>query len=520
MRTNRFSGVLLHPTSFPGPDGIGDLGPEAYRWIDFLRGSGCQMWQILPLGPTGYGDSPYQCFSAFAGNPFLVSPLLLLEDELLTLNDLSDRPRFPAEKVDFGPVIIWKNKILDRAFANFQRLPKASRLAAEFEAFRSGQQSWLEDYSLFMAIKESQNGEPWNHWPKKLKFREDKALESFSKNNRAQIEKHQFSQFLFFRQWYALRDYAHQNGIQIIGDIPFVIAQDSADVWANPRLFLLDAELNPTVVAGVPPDYFSEDGQLWGNPLYDWPVHKADGYQWWKDRFAAVLSLVDKVRLDHFRGFAAAWNVPFGNPNARLGEWVKGPGIELIDELKRAFPNLPIIAEDLGVITPDVEEMRDRFELPGMKILQFAFTGDPEDDFLPHHYPVNCFAYTGSHDNNTARGWYDHATAREQDFCRRYLNVSGEDIAWSMIRSCWQSVARYVVAPMQDLLSLGTEARMNLPGTQSGNWSWRMLPNVLTNSLKQRLWEMNLLYSRLSPEEKQRYTAKINSEMSGAVKPH
>lgn len=520
MQTTRFSGVLLHPTSFPGPDGIGDLGPEAYRWIDFLKGSGCQLWQILPLGPTGYGDSPYQCFSAFAGNPFLVSPLLLLEDGLLSLDDLRDRPKFPAERVDFGPAIIWKNTILDRAYVNYELLTRPSRLIDEFESFRAEHRAWLEDYSLFMAIKESQNGEPWNLWPKPLKFRETSALEEFSREKRSQIEKHQFSQFLFFRQWNALKQYAHAQGIQIIGDIPFVIAQDSADVWANPKLFLLDAELNPTVVAGVPPDYFSADGQLWGNPLYDWPVHKANGYQWWKDRMASVLGLVDKIRLDHFRGFAAAWNVPYGKLTARQGEWVKGPGIELFEELQHAFPKLPIIAEDLGVITPDVEEMRDRFELPGMKILQFAFTGDPEDDFLPHHYPVNCFAYTGSHDNNTAKGWYDQASAREKDFCRRYLNVSGEDIAWSMIRACWQSVARYVVAPMQDLLSLGAEARMNLPGSQSGNWSWRMPPNALTEQLKKRLWEMNLLYSRLPAEEKARYTAKLNADLSGSVKPH
>ncbi|HOE35563.1 MAG: 4-alpha-glucanotransferase [Chloroflexi bacterium] len=520
MQTNRYSGVLLHPTSFPGPDGIGDLGPEAYRWIDFLKGSGCQMWQILPLGPTGYGDSPYQCFSAFAGNPFLVSPLLLLEDGLLTLEDLKDRPKFPADRVDFGPAIIWKNTILDRAYRNFLLITRPSKLVDEFEAFRAEHKNWLEDYSLFMAIKESQNGQPWNLWPKELKFRNPDALKAFAQKYGPQIEKHQFSQFLFFRQWADLREYAHRQGIQIIGDIPFVIAQDSADLWANPKLFLLDSELNPTVVAGVPPDYFSADGQLWGNPLYDWPVHRASGYQWWKDRVSAVLGLVDKIRLDHFRGFAAAWHVPYGNLTARQGEWVKGPGIEFFDELQRAFPNLPIIAEDLGVITPDVEEMRDKFGLPGMKILQFAFSGDPEDDFLPHHYPVNCFAYTGSHDNNTAKGWYDQASPREQDFYRRYLNVSGDDIAWSMIRACWQSVARYVVAPMQDLLSLGAQARMNLPGSQSGNWSWRMLPDALTESLRKRLWEMNLLYSRLPAEEKKRYTEMLNANLEGTVKPH
>jgi len=519
MLTERASGILLHPTSFPGPDGIGDLGSEAYRWIDFLKASGCQMWQILPLGPTGYGDSPYQCFSAFAGNPFLVSPLLLIEEGLLEITDLADRPSFPTECVDFGPVIIWKNKVLDRAFSRFhEKQPEA--VTAAFIAFCQKNQSWLDDFSLFMAIKEEQNGQPWNIWPKPLKYHEANALNDFALSQAEKIEKHKFNQFLFYRQWEKLHRYAQENGIRIIGDVPFVVALDSADVWANPQLFLMDEDLNPTFIAGVPPDYFSRDGQLWGNPLYDWQVHEAQGYRWWLERLSAVLKLVDLVRLDHFRGFAAAWHVPFGSTTARNGKWIPGPGKKIFEVFQQKFPEMPIIAEDLGVITPDVKDMRDCFNLPGMKILQFGFTGDPEDDFLPHHYPVNCFAYTGSHDNNTAHGWYDQASAREQDFCRRYLNVSGDDISWSMMRAIWQSVANDVVAPMQDLLSLGAEARMNLPGSQSGNWSWRMLPNALNDQLQQRMWELNLLYSRLPLEERARYTAQLNEELAGTVKPH
>ncbi len=519
MSTDRKAGILLHPTSFPGPEGIGDLGPEAYRWIDFLKGSGCQMWQVLPLGPTGYGDSPYQCFSAFAGNPLLVSPLLLLEDRLLELQDLADRPVFPIEKVDFGPVISWKNSLLNRSYERYKK-SKSSPLILEFELFCIDNQDWLDDFSLFMAIKETQAGNPWNLWPCELKFRMPDALITFADAHQAKIEKHKFNQFLFSRQWNRLHQYANEQGVKIIGDIPFVVAFDSADVWANSNLFQMDDNLNPTMVAGVPPDYFSRDGQLWGNPLYKWEIHQASNFNWWLTRLDSVLKLVDIVRLDHFRGFVAAWHVPFGSTTAVNGAWIKGPGAQLFNVFKQKYPHMPIIAEDLGVITPDVKEIRDGFNLPGMKILQFAFTGDPEDDFLPHHYPVNCYAYTGSHDNDTARGWYNHASPREGDFCRRYLNVSGDDIAWSMIRSVWQSVARYAVAPMQDLLSLDSDARMNLPGSQSGNWYWRMKPNALTDQLKYRMWEMNLLYSRLPTEVKSQFTEKINAELGATVKPH
>ncbi len=520
MELVRKSGILLHPTSLPGPDGIGDLGPEAFRWVDFLSRSGTQLWQILPLGPTGYGDSPYQCFSAYAGNPFLVSPILLLEDELLTSADLKERPEFPIHEVDYGPVIEWKTLLLNKAFDAFDR-QGATILRHDFERFCQEKCDWLDDYALFMAIKETQNLRPWVDWPEPLKRRQTTAIEEAKTELADKISKHKFNQFLFFRQWLRLKAFAVEKKVQIIGDMSFVISLDSSDVWARPELFLLDGELNPTFVAGVPPDYFSETGQLWGNPLYDWTYHQSTNFEWWVTRLGATLELVDMVRLDHFRGFAAAWHVPFGKPTAIEGEWGPGPAVELFTELKRQFPKLPIIAEDLGIITEDVEALRDDFELPGMKILQFSFSGDPEDDFLPHHYPVRCFAYTGSHDNNTARGWYDAATPFEQKFCRDYLHFSDEsEVAEAMIRAVWQSVALYAVAPVQDFLGLGEESRFNLPGTTAGNWKWRMAPGTLSSKLNDRIRKMNLLYSRLSVEQKIAYTNWLNSQRGDAVMPH
>lgn len=519
MKLQRSSGILLHPTSLPSPDGIGDLGPEAYHWIDFLHSSGTQMWQILPLGPTGYGDSPYQCFSAFAGNPFLVSPTLLLESGLLKPSDLRQRPEFPETRVDFGPVIQWKNHLLDLAYQNYLQLHPAD-IANQFLHFEKQNSDWLDDFGLFMAIKESQSGRPWSEWPRPLKFREAEALDQVRVNLAAVIEKVKFSQFLFDQQWQNLKNYAHNKGIRIIGDMPFVIALDSADTWANPGLFLMDEALAPTMVAGVPPDYFAVTGQLWGNPLYSWQVHAAQQYDWWARRLGAVLSMVDLVRLDHFRGFAAAWHVPFGSENAIHGQWIKSPGLELFTVLKARFPELPIIAEDLGVITPDVEELRDGFGLPGMKILQFAFSGDPEDNFLPHHYPENCFAYTGSHDNETAQGWFDHASPAEKKFCLDYLGASESEVPQRMIREVWRSVARFAAAPMQDFLGLGSEARMNLPGSASGNWSWRMSKHALTDTLRDQIYRLNFLYSRLPDREKAENTQRFLSETSDTVKPH
>jgi 4-alpha-glucanotransferase len=503
MILKRSSGILLHPTSLPGPDGMGDLGPEAYRWIDFIKQTECSIWQVLPLGPTGYGDSPYQCFSAFAGNPYLISPSLLMEDGLLTIKDLSDRPRFDETNIDYGKAIEWKNILLHRAYEKFKISPRA-KLNNEFLTFNEEHAYWLDDYALFMAIKENQGGGSWISWPDKaLRLRDPHALAEFSQQNQDAIESQKLRQFLFFKQWLAVKNYANARGIKIIGDIPIFVSFDSADTWANPDLFFLDKNRKPTVVAGVPPDYFSPTGQLWGNPLYNWEMHQSTGYKWWISRMKATLEQVDIIRLDHFRGFAGYWEVKASMSTAEKGRWVNGPGSAFFDYLLKELADLPLIAEDLGEITPDVTALRERYNLPGMKILQFGFV-DPSDPFLPHNYPVNCAAYTGSHDNATAQGWYDTAADVEKDFLRRYLARSGDDVAWDMIRAVWSSVAALAVAPMQDFLSLGNEARMNYPGRLGGNWSWRMSPSACNSGLSARIRENNFLYSRLATAPKKK----------------
>jgi 4-alpha-glucanotransferase len=505
MKYDRASGIILHPTSLPGPDGVGDLGPEAFRWIDFLEKSGCMFWQVLPLGPTGYGDSPYQAFSAFAGNPYLISPTILLDENLLTHQDLVDRPQFPSDHVDYGSVIKWKLVLLDRAFERF-KVSKDKTLLQEFDKFLEKNKSWLDDFALFMSIKDSQGGVSWNNWPKELRLRKKEVIDTFRNQNLELIQLHFFRQFIFFRQWQKLRDYAHQNDVRIIGDAPIFVAYDSADVWAHPELFSLDENGLPTVVAGVPPDYFSKTGQLWGNPLYKWDIHKETGYSWWIERLSAILNMVDVVRLDHFRGFAGYWEIPFGMPTAEVGHWVPGPGTDLFSAVQSTLGDLKIIAEDLGIVTPDVNALRNEFYLPGMKILQFAFGTDPDDVYLPHNYPVNCVAYTGTHDNNTALGWFTNAPERERDYCRRYLASSGEDIVWDMLRVIWRSSAIMTLAPIQDFLSLDSPARMNYPGIPSGNWTWRMNSNLLSEILSNRIHEINYLYSRLPPGKKQIFT--------------
>ncbi len=498
MIKERASGVLLHPTSLPGPYGIGDLGPEAYRWIDFLVASGTRYWQFLPLGPTGYGDSPYQCFSAFAGNPYLISPDGLLELGLIEKEDLSDLPDFSVESVDFGPVIAWKTALLDKMSQRVIRHGMPPELLREFESFVDDNLDWLDEYALFMAIKQSQGGIAWSEWPKSLKFREAAALENAKKQLAEQIFRHKFDQFLFFKQWLKLRQYAQANGIQLIGDMPFVIAFDSADAWAHPHLFLLDSKLQPTLVAGVPPDAFGPKGQLWGNPLYQWPAHEAENYAWWLKRMEATLKLVDLVRIDHFRGFISAWHVPFGNEDAIIGEWIPSPGEALFKAFQTSYPELPIIAEDLGYITPDVVALREDFNLPGMRILQFAFDGDPENEFLPHHYPVNSVCYTGTHDNETAKGWYMQAELKNKLFMHKYLDFKDEDISWALMRAAFRSVSTLCVVPMQDILSLDSEARMNNPGIAAGNWRWRMKPGAITDLLVKKFRDLNFTYSRLS----------------------
>lgn len=491
----RSSGLILHPSSLPGPDGIGDLGPEAFRFVNFLAETGCSLWQVLPLGPTGYGDSPYQCFSAFAGNPYLVSPALLLESGLLARSELADRPVFPDHKVDYGPVIQWKLSVLQKAYTHFRQSAPPS-IKTAFKTFQEAEAFWLPDFALFMAIKQSQGGVSWGNWPISLRQRDPAALEAFRKDHKEQIQQHTFSQFLFYQQWAALKTFANQKGIQVIGDIPIFVAYDSSDAWSHPELFYLNEKGQPTVVAGVPPDYFSPTGQLWGNPLYRWNIHKKQEFSWWIERVKANLKLYDILRLDHFRGFAKYWEVPAGKPTAEVGRWTPGPGEAFFKAVEKSLGNLPIIAEDLGEITPDVIALRDQFNLPGMKIFQFAFASDSHDPFLPHNFPANCVAYTGTHDNDTSLGWYRSATLKEQDFIRRYLARSGDDISWDMIRAVWASVAMFALAPMQDIFSMPTEARMNFPGKPAGNWQWRLMPNALNTGILERIHEMNQLYSR------------------------
>jgi len=493
MKLERSSGVLLHPTSLPGPHGIGDLGPQAYVFADFLAEAGCGLWQVLPLGPTGFDNSPYQSFSAFAGNPYLISPAPLLADRWLSPEDLP-AAAFPPERVDFCSVIPWKLRVLDAAFQGYKSAAP-TQVREEFGAFRDRHAPWLEDYALFKAIKEAHQGKRWDEWPEPLRTRRPEALAAVRRELMEGVERQKFRQFLFFRQWDALRRHAAAKGIRIIGDVPIFVASDSADVWAHPDLFKLDEGLQPTVVAGVPPDYFSPTGQLWGNPLYRWEAHASAGFAWWTQRLRAALELVDQVRLDHFRGFAAAWEVPAGSLTAEKGIWVKGPGAGLLSKLREELGDLPLIAEDLGVITPDVEKLRDDFGLPGMKILQFAFSG-PDNPFLPHSYPGNCVVYTGTHDNDTTRGWYRSAPGMERDFCRRYLGRDGTDVVWDLIRAAWSSPAEFALAPMQDLLDLDSEARMNKPGKPSGSWTWRMRDGAAGPDLAARLRDLNFLYQR------------------------
>ena len=495
MTAHRASGLLLHPTSLPGRFGIGDLGPEAAHWVDFLAAAGQKLWQVLPLGPTGYGDSPYQGFSAFAGNPYLVSPEGLAEDGLLDADDLAALPAFSADRVDYGPVIEWKLAILAKAHARFAA-GAAPGLRADYRAFCRRHAGWLEDFALFMALKESHGGATWTSWEPGLVGREPGALAAARERLAPAVDSQRFRQYLFFRQWGAVRERARGAGVRIIGDLPIFVAHDSADVWAHPELFQLDAQGAPAVMAGVPPDYFAKTGQLWGNPLYRWETLARDGYAWWVARLRATLEVVDIARLDHFRGFEACWEVPGGEATAAKGRWVKGPGAAFFESVQAALGTLPIIAEDLGLVTPEVLALRDRFGLPGMRILQFAFEKDARHPFLPHNFPTNCVVYTGTHDNDTTRGWYAGAPEKERHFARSYLGCDGADFTWDLIRLGLGSVADTFVAPLQDVLDLGSEARMNLPGRAGGNWGWRFRREQLTDAVRERLRGLTEIYGR------------------------
>jgi 4-alpha-glucanotransferase len=498
MRFSRAAGILLHPTSLPGRYGIGDLGAAAYEFVDFLAQSRQSLWQLLPLGPTGYGDSPYQSFSSFAGNPLLISPDKLVEEGYLPETAVQEVPDFPGHKVDFGPVIEYKSDLFRQAYDHFQRHGTAAQQAA-FAEFCRRQVDWLDDFALFMALKEyhvEHEGGVWNTWPQSIARREPAAMRQWSDKLAGAVNYHKFLQFLFFEQWLILKQYANELGIKIVGDVPIFVAFDSADVWANPHLFYLEPDGSPSVVAGVPPDYFSATGQRWGNPLYNWQRVAEEGYTWWAARLRMVFTQVDIVRIDHFRGFEAYWEIPADQATAEIGRWVKGPGAAFFEAMRRQLGELPLIAEDLGVITPEVEALRDAFDFPGMKILQFAFGGDQKNEFLPHTYEHNCVVYTGTHDNETTAGWYRNANESERDHVRRYTARDGGDVSWDLIRLAYMSVADTAVIPLQDTMKLGNEARMNFPGKQSGNWGWRYTGDMLTAVIVHRLRDKAILYGR------------------------
>ena len=497
MKFERASGVLLHPTSLPGPYGIGEIGPEACRFADFLQATGQKIWQILPLGPTSYGDSPYQSPSTFAGNPLWISFDLLVKDKLLTKAQLKNFPVFPADKVDFGPVIIARTKVLETACAAFAKKASAE-MRAEFDAFCERNADWLEDYALFAAIKDAHGGVPWTEWEPELARRDAAALAAAREKHTPAIRNVRIAQYLFERQWKQLRAYCAQRRVKFVGDIPIFVAHDSADVWANPGLFFLKPDGHPSVVAGVPPDYFSATGQLWGNPLYNWPAHKAQNYDWWMARLRRVFELVDIVRIDHFRGFEAYWEVPGGDTTAMNGKWLKGPDRHLFDVLRNRMGELPIIAEDLGVITAEVDALRDHCGFPGMRILQFAFGNDERAaEFRPESYPPHCCVYTGTHDNDTTVGWFNSkagegSTRTQEDIDAErkmildYLRTDGHEIHWDLINLGSRSNADTFVVPLQDLLGLGSEARMNTPGKADGNWQWRFAWEQVSDAIRDR----------------------------------
>lgn len=496
MKFERSAGILLHPTSLPGNYGIGDLGPAAYTFIDKLKKAECKLWQVLPLGPTGYGDSPYQSFSAFAGNPLLISPELLVEDGLLNSNDIKTSVQIPDEKINYGEIILWKKDLLEKAYKNISRTSYAFQ--EKYTAFCDNNSAWLDEFAVFMTQKELQGGRPWVNWLDKAKRDPLKIVKNISKVEKKIIGKNKFIQFLFFKQWTSLRAHANDLGIKIIGDLPLYVAHDSADTWAHPELFKLDEFGQPKVVAGVPPDCFSPTGQLWGNPIYSWEDHKLILYQWWVERIKHHLNLVDIIRLDHFRGFSEYWEVPISERTAEHGCWVKGPGIELFRTFQQYLGKnsfLPFIAEDLGVITPDVNSLMKELKLPGMKILQFAFS-DPYNSFLPHNFDQNCVAYTGTHDNDTSIGWFNSAPESDKSFAKEYLKSDGVNISWDLIRACWASVAVFAIVPMQDLLNLDSNARMNYPNRLGGNWDWRMDCSSFSEEIIQKLKKITDIYGR------------------------
>jgi len=492
----RTAGVLLHPTSLPSRYGIGDLGPEAFRYVQWLADAGVGWWQVLPLNAPGPGNSPYSATSTFAGNEWLISPELLVEDALLESEELEEAAIFPADRVAFDELIPWKKRVLRAAFQRFRNLQPPD-LVQELAMFRNAHAEWLEDFALFLALKRDHGGAAWYDWPRPLAHHEPQAIEDWRCQHADQVEMVIFCQYLFFRQWAAVRRAADEAGVRILGDLPIFVALDSADVWAHPELFLLDDERRPTVVAGVPPDYFSPTGQLWGNPLYDWGKMAADGYVWWIDRLRHALSMADVIRLDHFRGFQAYWEVPAGNKVATDGRWVPGPGRELFEALRAAFGGLPLIAEDLGEITEDVIALRRAVGLAGMAVLQFGFSPQPRSTFIPYALESDLVVYTGTHDNNTTAGWYsDDADEAERDLVRRYVGSDGTEIHWDMVRMAMASTPDLAIVPHQDLAGLGSDCRMNTPGQAEGNWEFRILPWTLKEEIRNRLADLIWVFGR------------------------
>jgi len=487
----------MHVSSLPGKFGIGGTGEEAFRWIDFLDETGAKYWQILPLNPTGYGNSPYQGLSAFAGNPFFIDPEKLRELGLLDGKELQSVPRFPAKTVNYPKMTSWKMGILRKAFQRFQE-QKDRKLKSAYTRFKKKNIAWLQDFSLYMALRESNGLKSWIEWPELLRFHDVDAINRFYRENEDAVEYHSFLQFIFSMQWAEVKKYANEKGIEIIGDIPIFTGYECADVWANPHLFQLDKNRAPRAVAGVPPDFFSETGQLWGNPLYQWNIHEKDNFTWWISRVRETLKAVDIIRLDHFRGFAGYFRIPADAKTAETGKWAKGPGKKFFNAMRNDLGNLPFIAEDLGVITRDVIALRDHYQFPGMRLLQFAFQGKADNEYLPHNYPENCVAYTGTHDSDTTVSWYKNLSANERCFCRAYLGGHTSDIAYEMIRTIWRTNAAIAIAPMQDFLRLKGWARMNLPASIKGNWKWRMRPNALSNKLVSEIRDLNITFDRAS----------------------
>ena len=492
----RTSGILMHITSLPGKYGVGTMGRQAYDFVDFLKKSGQSYWQILPLTPTSYGDSPYQSCSTFAGNHYLIDLERLMEDGLLTQEDLQGITwNVTDDQADFGLLYQNRLKVLRAAYSRFTP-------DKDYACFCTENSNWLPDFTLFMALKDKFGGKPWYEWEHKLKFRDPDAIWQARNQLKEEIAFFTFVQYLFFQQWDALHAYANRNNISIIGDVPIYVPRDSVEAWSSPELFQMDAELNPTAVAGCPPDAFTADGQLWGNPLYRWDVLAADDYSWWLRRLAAAGKMYDMVRMDHFRAFAGYWSVPFGDATARGGKWVTGPGLHFIDAVKQGLPQLKLIAEDLGYLTQDVLDLRDASGYPGMKVLQFAFDSREPSDYLPHTYTRNSVCYTGTHDNMTTRQWMENGTPEMQRYASEYMRLTPEEgMVWGVIRTAMSSVSDTCVVPLQDYLDLGAQARMNFPGTTNSNWTWRVKDGMITDALAEKIHHLTALYARLGTQE-------------------